>query len=142
MKNFENILSEISKPEIGELKHQDMLADRMIRVKRKTAYTWWWILLPFYIIATLMLKSLYFGNYPPEHFLKQFLVRNNTISFLLFAGLPAITAVIHFLELRKINFYSGSIWKNRESIMILILPLSMILLSLVVIILYLLLILT
>ena len=36
MKNFENILIQMTKPEVSQLKHQDILANAIIKAKDKS----------------------------------------------------------------------------------------------------------
>jgi hypothetical protein len=108
MDEFEKKMEEMSKPEIQDLKHQNMLAERIIREKRKTALTWWWVVLPFYVTATFMMKSLYFPGTGLFKFLGEFILTNSKGSFLLFVFLPLFTIIINVQSIWKLYFYSGA----------------------------------
>ena len=58
MQNFENKLIQMTKPEVSQLKHQDMLANEITKAKDKSVVSWWWLCIPLYIIATLIMKTI------------------------------------------------------------------------------------
>jgi hypothetical protein len=107
MDEFEKKLEEMSKPEIQDLKHQNMLANQIIHEKRKTALTWWWVVLPLYVTATFVMKSLYFPGAGLFKFLGEFILANGRGSFFLFVLLPLFTIIINIQSIRKLYFYSG-----------------------------------
>ena len=57
--NFEEGLVQMTKPEVTKIKHQDMLADAIARSKDTSVLSWWWLSVPGYVIATLLMKSIY-----------------------------------------------------------------------------------
>ncbi len=57
MKNFEDKLFHMTKPEVSQLKHQDMLANAITKAKDKSVLSWWWLSIPLYLITTLLMKS-------------------------------------------------------------------------------------
>ena len=57
--NFEKKLKEMKKPEVSNLKHEDMLANAIINAKDKSAVSFWWLSIPLFITAMLMMKSIY-----------------------------------------------------------------------------------
>ena len=59
MDDFEKMLVNLSKPEVKELSHQHVLADQIIQAKNKHALSFWWLLIPIYVIAMLAMKTFY-----------------------------------------------------------------------------------
>jgi hypothetical protein len=41
MEDFEKMLSELSRPVVGELRHQEMLAEELMKQKAKQAVSFW-----------------------------------------------------------------------------------------------------
>lgn len=108
MEKFEQELSEMTKPEITHLKHQDMLANAIIKAKDKSVISWWWLSIPLYLIATLLMKT----NFMPQTTLRlnihDFTSRQIYSSVLFFLVLPIVFIVINFISIRNIYFLSGS----------------------------------
>jgi H+/gluconate symporter-like permease len=56
---FEEQLIRMSKPGVTHLKHQDMLAEAIVKAKDKSVLSGWWLSIPLYIIAALLMKSFF-----------------------------------------------------------------------------------
>lgn len=88
MEDFEKILAELSKPEVKELKHQDLLGENIMRAKNRNALSFWWLVIPFYIIATLTMKTWYMKTTLKQE-INLFKKDDPILSVLLFLIFPA-----------------------------------------------------
>jgi hypothetical protein len=136
MKEFEQKLSGLSKPEIKKLKHQEMISDQFIQMKRKAALSGWWILLPAYLTAVLAMKSFYFSGSDTFEFLSEFIRQRQFFSFSIFAGLPLLALILNVISIKKISFYSGNGLMSINLLKMISLPLAIIALSLVSLLIY------
>jgi hypothetical protein len=93
MEDFEKMLTEISKPEVKLLKHQDLMADKVVRTKNRNVLSLWWLLVPLYVIATLTMKT-FFMKTSFKHEIGLFKTTNPVLSFMLFLMLPALIIII------------------------------------------------
>jgi hypothetical protein len=92
MEDFEKMLTEISKPEVKLLRHQDLLAGKIVHTKNRNALSLWWLLVPLYIIVTLTMKTFYLKT-SFKHEIGLFRATNPIISFMLFLMLPALIII-------------------------------------------------
>jgi len=106
--NFEKKLKEMGKPEITQLKHEDLLSDSIINARDKSVVSWWWLSVPIFIILMLLMKSTFMPGtnlFSEMHELKS---NQKLISIIFFLISPVILIVINTLTIRKIHFLSGS----------------------------------
>ena len=108
MKNFEENLLLMTKPEVSELKHQDMLANVITRAKNKSALSWWWLSIPLYLIATLLMKSIFMPSTTLVSNLHDLSSTQKYTSVIFFIALPVFFIVINLISIRKIYLLSGS----------------------------------
>jgi hypothetical protein len=108
MQNFEEKLKQMSKPEVTHLKHQDMLAIAITKAKDKSVISWWWLSIPLYIIATLLMKTIFMPHTTLLLNIHDFTSKDIYSSVLFFLVLPILFIVINFLSIRNIYFLSGS----------------------------------
>jgi len=133
--NFEDRLRQVTKPEVKELKHQDMLADATAKGKDKSVVSWWWLIIPLYIILTLVMKSIYMPNTSFISNIQELTSKQKLTSSIFFLILPIIFILISFYNIRKIYFLSG----NPKSVIFLKavwLDILMILFSILILIIY------
>lgn len=107
MEKFEKTLYEMTKPEVSQLKHQDMLANAITKAKEKSALSWWWLSIPFYILAVLLMKSFFMSSTTLMSNLDDLLDSQKYISVLFFLVLPIVFMVINFTSVRRIYLLSG-----------------------------------
>lgn len=108
MKNFEEKLLQMTKPEVSQLKHQEMLANAITKAKDKSVLSWWWLSIPLYLIATLLMKSFFMRSTTLMSNLHDLSSKEKYSSGLFFVVLPVVFIVINFMSIRKIYFLSGS----------------------------------
>ena len=108
MKNFEEQLLLMTKPEVSQLKHQDMLANAITKAKDKSVLSWWWLSIPLYLIATLLMKSFFMHSTTLMSNLHDLSSKEKYSSVLFFVVMPVIFIVINFMSIKKIHFLSGS----------------------------------
>lgn len=107
MERFEDLLSNMSKPEVSELKHASLLAKAITNAKDKTVVSFWWLLIPLYVLAALAMKSIYMPNNSFLDNLHALSSKDSYTSLLLFFVLPILLIIINTLTIRKIYFLSG-----------------------------------
>jgi len=108
MENFEEKLTQMTKPEVTHLKHQAMLANAITKAKDKSVVSWWWLSIPLYLIATLLMKTIFMPQTTLRLNIHDFTSRELYSSALFFLVLPIIFIVINFISIRNIYFLSGS----------------------------------
>lgn len=108
MENFEEKLTQMTKPEVVQLKHQDMLASAIAKAKDQSVISWWWLSIPLFLIAALLMKTYYMPQTTLLQNIQEFTGREKYTSALLFLVLPAIFIVINFSSIRNMYFLSGS----------------------------------
>lgn len=106
--NFEKKLSEMTKPEISQLKHEDILADAIINAKDKSVVSLWWLSVPLFVIGMLLMKSLYMPGTDLISNVHDLAASQKYISLIFFLISPLILIVINVLSIRRIYFLSGS----------------------------------
>ena len=108
MKNFEKKLIQMTKPEVSQLKHQEMLANAITKAKDKSVVSWWWLCIPLYIIATLLMKTFFMPGATLISNIYELTGREKYSSVLFFLILPIVFIIINFTSIRKIYLLSGS----------------------------------
>ena len=101
-------LRQMSKPEISKLKHQDMLEKVIINAKNKSVLSWWWLSIPLYILASLLMKSLFMPSATLASSLHDLTGKAMYSSILFFLVLPIFFIIINALSIREVYFLSGS----------------------------------
>lgn len=106
--NFEKKLAEMDKPEIPQLKHEDMLAQAIINAKDKSVVSLWWLSIPGFIILMLLMKSLFMPGTSLISNIDDLAARQKYMSLIFFVISPVILIIINAASIRKIFFFSGS----------------------------------
>lgn len=135
MKNFEEILINMSKPEISQLKHQDMLAKAIINAKGKSVVSFWWLCIPLYLMAAFAMKSIYFPQTPLISTFRELTDQKGYMAVLLFVVLPVILIIINLLTIRQLFFLYGNT-KVTRFIKTVLAQILIIILSLLILIIY------
>ena len=107
-RKFENKLKEMEKPEIHNLKHEDILSRTIINAKDKSVVSWWWLSVPVFIILMLMMKSTFMPGTTLISNMHELESGQKFISVAFFLISPLILIIINALTIRKIHFLSGS----------------------------------
>lgn len=108
MKNFEEKLMNMTKPEVSQLKHQDMLSNAITNAKDKSVLSWWWLCIPLYIILTLLMKTLFMPGTTLISNIYELKSKEMYAAALLFLILPIVFILINLISIRKIYLLSGS----------------------------------
>jgi hypothetical protein len=111
IENFEDTLMNMEKPDVHELKHEAMLPDIIARTKDRSVVSLWWLFIPLYIIAMLVMKSLYVPNTSLFSFLHDFADQQTSTSVLLFNILPVLLIIINIISVKQLYFLYGSLTK-------------------------------
>ena len=135
--HFEDILKNITKPEVPELKHEDMLSQMIMKVKDKSVVSFWWLCIPLYIIAAFLMKSSYYPKTTFTSILHEFTNTKNYISVLIFFVLPVLLIVINLITIKQLSFLFSGLTKT-EFLKTIVTQIVIILFSLFVLSIYLL----
>lgn len=108
MENFDEILTQMSKPEVPELKHADLLAKAITNAEDKSVVSLWWLLIPLYVVAALVMKSMYMPQSSFTDNLHALAAKDSYTSLLLFLVLPILLIIINVLTIKKLYFLSGN----------------------------------
>jgi len=106
--NFEKKLTDMTKPEIPDLKHEDMLAGAIINAKDKSIVGWWWLSVPAFVILMLMMKSVFMPGTTLISNMHEMESTQKYVSIIFFLISPLILIMINVLTIKKIYFLSGS----------------------------------
>ena len=106
--NIEEVLIKMSKPEIKNLQHENLLSDAIANSKEKAALSFWWIIIPIYVLAAYWMKSFFMpGSSFPSN-LGELAGRNSYAANLIFVLVPIILIVTNMMSIKKLYFFSGS----------------------------------
>ena len=106
--NFEMKLTEMTKPEIPQLKHEDMLGNAIVNAKDKSVVSLWWLSVPAFIVLMLIMKSVYMPGTTLVSNMKEMELQNKFVSIIFFLVSPVVLIIINALSIRKIYYLSGS----------------------------------
>jgi hypothetical protein len=106
--NFEMKLTEMTKPEIPHMKHEDMLGKAIVNAKDKSVLSLWWLSVPAFIVLMLIMKSIYMPGTTLVSNMKEMELQNKFVSVVFFLVSPIVLIIINAFSIRKIYFLSGS----------------------------------
>lgn len=106
--NFEKKLIDMTKPEISQLKHEDMLANTIINAKDKSVMSLWWLSVPLFIIMMLLMKSMYMPGSDLIANIHELAGRQKYMSLIFFLIAPSVLIILNALSVRKVYFLSGN----------------------------------
>ena len=110
--NFEDILKNMEKPDVNDLKHAAMLPGMISKTKGRSVVSLWWLFIPLYVIATLLMKSFYVPGTSLTSLLHDFASSKTYTSVLLFYILPALLIIINIISIKQLYFLYGSLTKT------------------------------
>lgn len=105
---FEKKLFQMTKPEVDQLKHQDMLADAIANSKDKTVLSLWWLIIPLYTIMMFLMKSLFMPGATLSSSIHDLITKQRFVAYLFFLISPLIFILINIISIRKVYILSGS----------------------------------
>jgi hypothetical protein len=106
-KNFEEQLLQMEKPKVSKLKHQDMLAIAVTNAKDNSVLSLWWLSIPLYMLAMLLMKSMFMPSTTLFSNLHEVTQQMKYSSILFFVIVPLVFMIINVVTVRKIYVYSG-----------------------------------
>jgi len=107
-KNFEQKLTEMEKPGITRLKHEDTLSDAIINAKDKSVVSWWWLSVPLFVILMLVMKSVYMPGTTIISNMNDLKMNQRLISIVFFLISPVLLIIANAFTIRRIWFLSGN----------------------------------
>jgi hypothetical protein len=105
---FEKKLFQMTKPEVNHLKHQDLLAKAIASAKDKSILSFWWLIIPLYIISMFLMKSLFMPNATLSSGINDLMTKQRLVAYLFFLILPVIFIVFNIISVRKVYILSGN----------------------------------
>lgn len=105
---FEDKLIQMTKPEITNLKHQEILSDAILKAKEKSIVSWWWICVPLFIICMLVMKSMFMHGTSLISNIHEYAEKEKYQSLFLFIIVPATLIIANMLSMRKVFKFYGS----------------------------------
>jgi hypothetical protein len=104
---FEKELTQMTKPEVSQLKHQEMLAKAIAKSKDKTVLSLWWLIIPLYIILALLMKSLYMPDATLSSGIHDLTIKHRFVAYVVFLISPLVLILINAISVRKVYILSG-----------------------------------
>jgi hypothetical protein len=105
--DFEEKLIQMTKPEVNQLKHQEILAKAIATAKDKSVLSWWWLIIPIYIISTLLMKSLFMPNTSLIGNIHDLTSTQKFVTYVFFLILPIVIILLNIIGIRKVYVFSG-----------------------------------
>jgi hypothetical protein len=106
-KNFEEKLIQMTKPEVSKLKHQDLLSRAIANARDKSVFSWWWLSVPLYVVATLLMKTMFIRNTTLISNIHEFAAKQKSLAILFFIIVPIVFITLNFISIRKIYILSN-----------------------------------
>jgi hypothetical protein len=107
IKEFEDSLTQMTKPEVNQLNHENMLAKEMTKAKDRSVVSIWWLAIPLYILAMLLMKALFnpAGNF--FNYLVELVFFQKYMSITLFYIIPGVLILVNIWSIWKIYTIVG-----------------------------------
>jgi hypothetical protein len=106
--NFEKKIEKMTKPEISQLKHEDILAHAIINAKDQSVVSWWWLSVPLFIIMMLLMKSFYMPGTSLISNIHELAGKQKYISLIFFLVSPIVLIIANLINIRRIYYLSGN----------------------------------
>jgi len=122
---MEERLTQMTKPEVTRLKHQDMLAEAIAKAKDKSVLSWWWLVVPLYTIAALLMKTAFMPHTTFFSNFSEMESKQKYTSMLFFLVMPLAIMLINLLSIRKLcsvfGYNSSSLYKLWPNVLMILL---------------------
>ena len=105
--NFEDKLIQMTKPEVTNLIHQEMLSDAVLKAKEKSIVSWWWICIPLFIISMLIMKSMFMRGTSLISNIQEYSEKEKYSSLFFFIIVPAALILMNLLSIRNVYKFYG-----------------------------------
>ncbi len=105
--NFEEKLIQMTKPEITQLSHQDILEKAISKAGGKAVLSWWWLLIPLYIIFTLLMKSVYMPGNTLVSNIDSLKAGQKITAIVFFLIVPFAIIILNITSIRKVYLITG-----------------------------------
>ena len=136
IKEFEDMITNMPKPELSHLRHQSLLLSALSKAKHKFTLSFWWIAIPLFVIAVTLMESLFFKGTRFYTVFSALQIRHDLAYHLLFLALPLTLIVLNIISLR--NYYKIHLSPQKMNFLRFLWPnLSIIIFSILVLIVYL-----
>jgi hypothetical protein len=102
MNEFEKKLQQMSKPEIKNLQHEEVLSKIICNAKEQSVLSFWWMSIPVYIIALFIMKTFFMPSSTIVEGLKSFKNNNHFVALFLFVIVPLLLFVLNVQSIKKV----------------------------------------
>jgi hypothetical protein len=104
---FEERIRDMEKPEVSDLRHEDLLSVAIINARGKSVVSWWWISIPLFIILMLLMKSVYNPGTTFMSGINELKATDKYVSLLFFLLSPLVLIVVNAMTIREIYLLAG-----------------------------------
>jgi hypothetical protein len=104
--NLEDGFIKMTKDEVAKIEHQTIMFDTILRSKDTLVLSGWWLSIPLFVIAMLLMKSVYMPNTSLISNIHEFKGGEKYISFFIFVIIPLFSIILNINTIRKINYFS------------------------------------
>jgi hypothetical protein len=131
---FEEKLLKMTKPEVKDLHHQELLAEAILKAKEKSIVSWWWLSIPLFIIGMLLMKSHFKPGSSLINNIKEYSATDKYSAIFFFVIIPTIFIFVNLLSIRNVFIFLGkpkeysfleSVWFNLVIILFSIIVLTL-----------------
>jgi len=105
--NFGKKIQEMEKPDVKNLKHEELLADAIVNARGKSVVSWWWISIPLFILCMLLMKSAYNPGTTFISGIEDLKATDKYVSLLFFLIAPIVLIIVNVMTIRNIYLFSG-----------------------------------
>src|SRR6185312_4742275 len=113
MPDFKDMLDEMGKPELPDLRHKELLEKMIVRGKDKSILNVWWLAIGFYMVAAWVMKSAYVPGMTLRHSMEDYSGRHPYLAVLFFLVIPITITISCLFTLRRIFRDAGRpAWKD------------------------------
>ena len=131
--DFEKILTEMKKPEVLSLKHEELLSKALIHSKRRAAVSFWWLIIPGYIVSAFLMWHYFHPGSSLISALQEAINKQGYVSFLIFVIVPLTVLIVNMIHAKVLfQLYrneNGLTLFNKMALHLLIVMISMIVIT-------------
>jgi len=102
----------MTKPEVPKMKHEESFANLIIKTKGRVAVSFWWLCIPLYVIAALVMKTFYVPGITFMSVLHELTSTKSYTGILLFIVLPVVLIIANFISIWQLYFLYSSLTKT------------------------------
>lgn len=113
MPDFEDMLDEMGKPELPDLRHKELLERVIVRGRDRSVLNVWWLAIGFYMVAAWVMKSAYVPGMTLRRSMAEYAGRHPYLAVIFFLIIPGTVMISCLITLRRTFRDAGRpAWKD------------------------------